>query len=245
MKTVIANWKMNLGIRESVAQARGVLRGIQGKEVLPRLVVCPSFTALAEVRKVLVRTHVELGAQNVGPQRVGAFTGEVGAAQLEDVGCKYVMIGHSERRTTMHEDGAMVHEKVKIALESSLTPILCVGEDALAQIARDLKGIEVPRKGQLIVAYEPSWAIGTTNAAAPADVVEMHKALRSAVEQMTGISGDRLSVVYGGSVDAKNAYNFLREPEIDGVLVGGASLKIHEFEAIVNAAADVMIAQSV
>lgn len=245
MKTVIANWKMNLGIRESVAQTRGVLRGIQGKEVLPRLVVCPSFTALAEVRKVLVRTHVELGAQNVGPQRAGAFTGEVGAAQLEDVGCKYVIIGHSERRTHMREDDGLVHEKVKLVLESSMTPILCVGEDALAQIARDLKGVDVPRKGSLVIAYEPAWAIGTANAAVPADVVKMHRAIRTAVEQAIGLSGDRLTIVYGGSVDGKNAYSFLREPEIDGVLVGGASLKMHEFEAIMTAAVDVMIAQNV
>ncbi|MCR4312160.1 MAG: triose-phosphate isomerase [Candidatus Uhrbacteria bacterium] len=253
MKTIIANWKMNLGVRESVAQARGVLRILQGKEVLPTIVLCPSFTALAEVRKVTVRSHVELGAQNVGPNHAGAYTGEVSAQQLEDVGAHYVIIGHSERRTRFHEDDGLISDRLTATFAAGLTPILCVGEDAAtrergeheafvaAQVMRAFRGVDVSNRAQVIIAYEPIWAIGTGTSAEPADVLAMHRIIREAAASLK--LSDRLHVVYGGSVDGTNAYRFLREPEVDGVLVGGASLKIHEFEGIVGAACDVIAAQ--
>ncbi|KKW29635.1 MAG: Triosephosphate isomerase [Candidatus Uhrbacteria bacterium GW2011_GWD2_52_7] len=232
---------MNLGVRESVAQARGVLRLIQGKDVLPTLVICPSFTALAEVRKVTARSRIELGAQHVGPEREGAFTGEVSAQQLHDIGVQYVIVGHSERRKIFHEDDALIADQLKAAFTAGITPILCVGEDSAAQVMHALRHLVVPRRARLIVAYEPTWAIGTGNAAQPADVVTEHKLIRDALKDLK--LDEQSQIVYGGSVDAENAYSFLREPEIEGVLVGGASLKIHEFQGIVGAACDVIAAQ--
>ncbi len=255
MKYVIANWKMNLSVRESIALVRGVLRAVQGREQFPGIVLCPSFTALSEAQKLITRTHIALGAQNAGPDRAGALTGEEGITQLEDVGCTYAILGHSERRTRFHEDDTMVHDRLTAVLASSLTPILCVGEpkevrDAgktEAYVLRQLKlafaGQKLPRGKQVIVAYEPIWAIGSGNPATPAQAVAMHKLIRDFLASELKLSGDKVAVLYGGSVDGKNAYQFLREPEVDGLLVGGASLKINEFSKILTAAGEVMEAQ--
>lgn len=255
MKYVIGNWKMNLATRESLALVRGVLRALQGKEVVPSVVLCPSFTSLTEVHKLLTRTRVELGAQNAGPDRSGAMTGEIGLSQLEDTGCKYAIIGHSERRTMFHEDDSLVRSRLSAVLASALNPILCVGEPAevrarneavsyvTEQLHAALRDQSVPRGKRLIVAYEPIWAIGTGQPATPQDAVEMHGAIREVVKQYARLDGDRVAVVYGGSVDGANAYQFLREAEIDGVLVGGASLRLHEFEGILKAAIEVIESQ--
>lgn len=255
MKTIIGNWKMHLGIRESIAHARGVLRSVMGHEVLPEIVICPSFTALSEVRKVLVRTRVSLGAQTMGIERFGAFTGDVSVAQLDDAGCGFVIIGHSERRAMNGETDAVVNAKMKLIAQTSLVPILCVGESkeihaagkaeefVMQQLGSALRGVIMTKASRLIVAYEPIWAIGTGVSAAPADAVAMHNLIRDALKKL-GVHAT-VQVIYGGSVDGANAYSFLREPGIDGVLVGGASVKIHEFETIVNAGRDVMIAQNV
>ncbi|MEK9155172.1 MAG: triose-phosphate isomerase [Patescibacteria group bacterium] len=257
MKTIIANWKMHLGIRESIAHARGVLRAIMGNDVLPEIVVCPSFTALSEVRKVLVRTHVQLGAQTMGPERFGAFTGEVSVAQLDDAGCLFVILGHSERRMMAGETDATVNTKMKLITQTSLVPVLCVGEsrdvrkagDAETFVARQLadalRNVRIAKSARLIVAYEPLWAIGSGESATPADAVAMHTMIREIVTKTIGVKNESLSVLYGGSVNGANAYQFLREPAIDGVLVGGASLKLQEFEAILTAGRDVMVAQNV
>lgn len=255
MKYVIGNWKMNLATRESLALIRGVLRALQGREVVPHVVICPSFTSLTEVHKLLTRTRVELGAQNAGPDRSGAMTGEIGLAQLEDVGCKYAIIGHSERRTTFHEDDSLIRSRLTAVLASTLNPILCVGEPAevrarneaisyvTEQLHAALRDQPIPRGKKLIVAYEPIWAIGSGQAATPQDAVEMHRVIRDVVRQYARIDGDRIAVVYGGSVESGNAYQFLREAEIDGVLVGGASLRLNEFEGILKAATEVIEAQ--
>lgn len=256
MKYVVGNWKMNLGTRETVALIRGVLRSVQGREQSPSIIVCPSFTALAEAHKLVTRTRVELGAQNAGLDRAGAFTGEIGLSQLEDVGCKYALVGHSERRTRFHEDDALVRERLTAVLASDLTPILCVGEsqavrkagEAENHIAQQLKKAlaeqKIPRGKKVMIAYEPIWAIGTGTPATPAQALEMHRVIRSIAKGLTGVSDERIVVLYGGSVDKGNAYQFLREPEVDGVLVGGASLKIAEFHGIIMAACDVMDAQA-
>lgn len=255
MKYVIANWKMNLSVRESIALTRGVLRAVQGKESLPCLVVCPSLTSLAEVHKLITRTHVALGAQTVGPERSGAFTGEVGTAQLEDVGCTYVLIGHSERRRLFGETDDLVRQRVTAVLGSKLTPVVCVGEPAdvrrtgkaesyvLNQLKAAFVDQKLSRQQKLIVAYEPVWAIGTGEAATPEQVVAMHATIRHFLVRNLGFSTDTVQVVYGGSVNGENAYQFLREQEVDGVLVGGASLKVTEFTKIFAAAWEVMEAQ--
>jgi triosephosphate isomerase len=256
MKYVIANWKMNLGIRESVALARGTLQAFQGKEAVPEVVICPSFTALAEVRKTLARTRMHLGAQSIGPGKAGAFTGEVGTMQLEDVGCEYVIVGHSERRHIFHEPEALLNEKLKAVFDGSLlTPILCVGEDkdvreagkeeafVAKQLKSALKDVSFSRRRKLLISYEPVWAIGSGKPATVADAVEMSELVRKVAIEETGASSDQILVLYGGSVGASNAYAFLREPSIDGLLVGGASLKIHEIHAILESASDVIAAQ--
>lgn len=257
MKMIIANWKMHLGIRESLAHARGVLRALVGNDVQPTVVVCPSFTALSEVRKVLVRTHVQLGAQTMGPERFGAFTGDVSVAQLDDVGCQYVIIGHSERRAMAGETDALVNQKMNLVSQTSITPILCVGESrdvreqgkaethVIAQLRAALKNVHIGTSSALVIAYEPVWAIGSGVQPTPAEVVAMHTAIRAAVVEGIGVRNDQLSVVYGGSVTGENAYQYLREPMIDGVLVGSASIKLQEFSAIITAGRDVMVAQRV
>ena len=255
MKTIIGNWKMHLGIRESLAHARGVLQSVMGHEVSPEIILCPSFTALSEVRKVLVRTSVSLGAQTMGTERFGAFTGDVSVAQLDDAGCGFVIIGHSERRAMNGETDAVVNAKMKLIAQTSLVPVLCVGESkdvksagkaeefVAGQIGAALRGVTMTKTSRLVIAYEPIWAIGTGTAATPADAVAMQKMIRGVAQK--AFPGASIQVLYGGSVDGANAYQFLREPEVDGVLVGGASLKMHEFEAIISAGREVMMAQKV
>jgi triosephosphate isomerase (TIM) len=256
MKYVIANWKMNLSVRESIALTRGVLRTIQGKENLPCIVVCPSATALAEVHKLVTRTHLTLGAQNVGPERAGAYTGEIGTAQLEDLGCGYVVLGHSERRQHFGETDEVVRQRLMAVSASKMTPVVCVGEPAevrrtgkaesyvLDQLKAALSDVKFSRQHTLIVAYEPVWAIGTGEAATPEQVVAMHTAIRHYLVRGLGREAATVAVVYGGSIQGDNAYQFLREQEVDGVLVGGASLNVTEFTKILEAAWEVMQAQA-
>lgn len=255
MKYVVANWKMQLGIRESAALARSVLRLVKGMESVPEIVICPSFTALAEVHKVLNRTHVHLGSQNAAPAASGAFTGEVSSLMLKDIGCTYVILGHSERRA-LGESDEQISKRLRFVYDAGLTPILCVGEpesdheagNAIEyveqQLKEDLSGIDLSRKETIIIAYEPIWAIGTGNPDSLGDVVEMHAMIRNKVMQTLNVSEDQVKVIYGGSVDEENAYTFLREQEIDGILVGGASLKLKQFKGILDAAHEVVVAQS-
>lgn len=243
---------MQCTARESVALAQGVLHGIQGVSDLPHIVVCPSFPALADVREVIVRTPVMLGAQNVATEESGALTGEVSARQVADAGCAYTLIGHSERRQLFGENDAMVQAKTAQAVAAGVTPIICVGESADdraagselavvgAQVRAALTGITFPRTMPCIIAYEPVWAIGNATPAAPIDAVVMHQEIRRIVSELTSLADDDVVVLYGGSVNGENASTFLREREIDGVLVGGASKKIHEFLAIITAASVVM-----
>jgi triosephosphate isomerase len=256
MKYLVANWKMNLSVRESIALVRTVLLALQGRDQFPGVVICPSATALAEVHKLVTRTHLSLGAQNAGPDRAGAFTGEIGIAQLEDLGCTHAILGHSERRLKFHEDDAVVHDRLTAVLASSLTPIVCVGESAevrqagqeeafvLRQLKLAFANQKITRGKQIMVAYEPVWAIGTGNPATPAQAVAMHGVIRDFLKHELKLPADRALVLYGGSIDAKNAYQFLREPEVDGLLVGGASIKANEFVKVLAAACDVIEAQA-
>lgn len=256
MKYIVGNWKMHLGIRESVALARGILRAQRGREVAPTTVICPSFLALAEVHKVLARSRVMLGAQNCGFDRSGAYTGEVSTAMLEEVSCSHVIIGHSERRELFDESDAVIAKRFLSALNSKVVPILCVGETAevrkdkkeLTYVKKQLDSVlngisSFSKKKELFIAYEPVWAIGSKNPAEIEDVLRMHKAIRAHVAKKLSLSESQVKVLYGGSVDGKNAYSFLREDGIDGLLVGGASIKLHEFSHILESAFDVMEAQ--
>lgn len=243
MKTIVANWKMYIGIRESVALARGALLALRGRTVIPEVIVCPSFTALTEVRKTVARSHVALGAQDLFWEDAGAFTGEESARTLAEAGVTHVIVGHSERRRLFGETDEAVGKKAASALAHNLIPIICVGETAeeraagrteevvTRQLSTALKGLTLRDKDRLYVAYEPVWAIGTGTPATPADAVAVHTVLRRLL---------KAPILYGGSVDSANAYGFLREPEIDGLLVGGASVKLQQFSDIVRAAGEAM-----
>lgn len=258
MKYIVANWKMNLTVRESVALARGVLREMRGVDHVPQVILCPSFTALHEVYKSLARSRVALGAQNCGPHtRAGAFTGEISPSMLEDTHCQYVIIGHSERRH-LGEEQALIRQKLQAAYASRLVPMLCVGEsyddhehgNAFPVVEEQLKSalyhIDIPVSRKIMIAYEPVWAISTngmTEEPVVSDIVEMHTHIRELVSTWTGRSMQDVVVLYGGSVDEDSAYRLLREPQIDGVLVGGASLKLHNFSRIIQVAEEIMSAQ--
>lgn len=255
MKYVIGNWKMNLGVRESVALARGVIRITRGKEKLPEIVICPAFTALSEVKKALTRSRVCLGAQNCGIEKSGAFTGEISASMLLDTGCEYALIGHSERRHVLMESNEVVRKRFEVISKTKLIPVLCVGEpkserDAgneenyiTDQLKSALDGLSLNKKKPLLIAYEPVWAIGAKESASIAEMINLHAFIRLVVKKITDLSDSSIKILYGGSVDSGNAYSFLREGEVDGVLVGGASLSINKFEGIIKAASDVIVAQ--
>jgi triosephosphate isomerase len=256
MKTIIANWKMNVGVRESVALARGTLLTLRGRKVIPDMVICPPFVALGEVRKVVARSSASLGAQNMFWEETGSYTGETSTRMLQELHVSHVLIGHSERRGILGETDEMVNKKVLRALDAQLIPVLCLGETAQQreqgetreivqmQLTSALAGVRLKSGQKLFVAYEPIWAIGSGNSATVADVVEVHAFIRSLLNEFFPDAQEgQLSVLYGGSVNADNAYGLLRESEVDGVLVGGASVKINQFKGVVQAAAEVLEAQ--
>lgn len=256
MKTVIGNWKMNVGVRESIALARGTLLTLRGRKFVPHLIICPSFIALSEVRKVIARSSVSLCAQNMSWEDKGAFTGEISSRMLNEVGVTHVLIGHSERRELFSETDEVVNKKIKKALENNLTPILCIGESAKHreeggyleiiknQLSSALNGIRLRSSDELFVAYEPIWAIGTGKNADVAQVVEVHEFIKTVLSDVfSGTKEEQLNVLYGGSVNTDNAYSLLREKSVDGVLVGGVSVKINQFKDVIEAASEVLEAQ--
>ncbi len=243
---VAANWKMH----KTIPEVRSYLERFA--DLLPphcevEVAVFPSFTALAEARRVLAGTAIAVGAQNVHPEPTGAYTGEVSAVQLADLGVRYVLCGHSERRHVFGEDDAFVNRKVRAAAAHGLKPILCVGETlderraerawavVERQLERGVAGLGDNPRG-LVIAYEPVWAIGTGVAAQPADAQEMASQIRDWLRDRFGTSGGKLRIQYGGSVKPDNAREFLQLPDVDGALVGGASLDPDAFWAIVQAA---------
>ena len=257
MKTIIGNWKMQVGVRESVALARASMLLLRGKKHVPNFVICPPFVALSEVRKVVARSAVHLGAQNISWEEQGAMTGEISARMLTEVGATHVIIGHSERRQQLNETDAMIHGKIVKALEHQLIPVVCVGETAedrkqgktkkviTTQLTRAFNSVRLRSKDQLIIAYEPVWAIGTGETPTVSEVIETHNYIREILNlALPNTPKERIQVLYGGSVNKGNAYPLLRESEIDGVLVGGASVKINQLSEIVDAAIQVLEAQS-
>jgi triosephosphate isomerase len=211
--------------------------------------VCPPFPYLAAVAEVLRGSAVGLGAQNLYPEKEGAFTGEVSPTMLVDVGCRYVIIGHSERRHKLGETDAFINRKVKAALAAGLTAILCVGETLAereanrtqavldTQLTADLDGLTAGDLARVVIAYEPVWAIGTGRNATPDQAQAAHAFVRRRVGQLCGaVAAQGLVIQYGGSVKPDNAALLLSQPDVDGALVGGASLNADQFLAIVRAA---------
>jgi triosephosphate isomerase (TIM) len=248
-KVIAGNWKMNKDLNESAE----LINGLKSKlATLPndvKAIVCPPFISLALANELLKGSPIELGAQNMYHEDEGAFTGEVSAKMLKSVGCKYVILGHSERRQYFKESDEFINTKAKKALASGLIPIICVGETlqereknitnlvVTTQVTGCLQGISASDIEKSIIAYEPVWAIGTGKVATPQQAQDVHKLIRGLVAQLYSSStAEKVVIQYGGSVKADNAKELLHQPDIDGALVGGACLKADSFAAIVQAA---------
>jgi triosephosphate isomerase (TIM) len=243
-KLVIGNWKMHGNQAANAELLSNLLRALP---VLSHVdvAVCPPFVYLASVDKQLAGSAVKLGAQNLSTEVQGAFTGEISAPMLRECGCKFVIVGHSERRQLFGETDEQVAAKASVALHNGLTPIVCVGEslaereagNTLAVIGRQLNAIQkvlsTAELKQIVIAYEPIWAIGTGRTATPEQAQAVHRFIR---QQMQLQQADAALILYGGSVKAENAHALFAQADIDGGLVGGASLNAEEFVAICKAA---------
>jgi triosephosphate isomerase len=247
-KVIIGNWKMKKGLAESAALAKEIVEKfknftVEGKEVA----ICPTSVALTEVAKFLKKSQVKLGAQNVFWEDRGAYTGEVSPQMLIEAGCQYVIIGHSERRKYLLENYSMIHQKVREVLNTgSLIPVVCIGEEnedrktdrrdfvLLSQLQQALGGIDIAGKQKIIVAYEPVWAIGSGTVIEPSEAMYAHKIIRLALDDMFGMQvvEKNFQIIYGGSVTGKNVKQFSNLENMDGLLVGGASLEADEFYKI-------------
>lgn len=246
---IAGNWKMNLTRSQSVDLARQVVeRATSAAQV--DVAVCPPSVYLDAVAQVVRGTAVALGAQNMYHESAGAFTGEISGAMLLDVGCRYVILGHSERRHILGETDRDVNRKVHAALKQGLLPIVCVGEtleqreagqtgDVVgSQFAGSLQGLTAEQMGSVVIAYEPVWAIGTGKVATPEQAEEVHADLRRLLEtRYNAAVAQTVRIQYGGSVKPDNAAQLLSQPNIDGALVGGAALKADDFLGIVAGAA--------
>ncbi|MDO4540480.1 MAG: triose-phosphate isomerase [Syntrophomonadaceae bacterium] len=244
-KVFAANWKMHKTRPEAVGFVDELMAaGPWSGEA--ELIICAPFTALAELAQRMHNTPVKVGAQNFYYEPQGAFTGEVSASMLKDVGCTHVIIGHSERRSLFAEDDGVLHLKLKTALEESLIPIFCVGEsleqrqagEAEAVVRKQLTaalGELFPRPDQWMIAYEPVWAIGTGVTASPQDAQAMCKFIRSWLAERYGLANAaEIRILYGGSVKPANACELMILPDVDGALIGGASLEPLDFAEIVR-----------
>jgi len=245
------NWKMNLNLAEATALAKALVKGLDTTKPVD-VAIFPPFPYLAQVGGVLkaAGSPIKLGAQDVYFEPNGAFTGEVSLAMLADVGVQVVLVGHSERRHVIGESDVLVNQKVRAALDAGLEVILCIGEkieqrelgqtDAInaAQIQYGLAGVPAKQMAKVTIAYEPVWAIGTGKTATPADAQAAHAAIRKTLAAMYGRSiADATRIQYGGSMKPANAAELCSQADVDGGLIGGASLKADDFLAIVHAAA--------
>ncbi|MBU0722104.1 triose-phosphate isomerase [Patescibacteria group bacterium] len=243
-KYIIANWKMNLNLAETLSLAKKFKEKFAGFNQ-GEVVVCPSTLFLIEVNEILKGSIIKLGAQNVFWEEVGAsYTGEVSPEMLAEAGCRYVILGHSERRKYLSENYEIINKKVRAVVKNEkLIPIVCIGESLkerktdrrdfvlVEQLEQALSGIEVFGDQRIIIAYEPIWAIGTSTALEPAEAEYAHKIIKLALNDIVGMQAvsKNFSVIYGGSINSKNVKSFANLEDIDGLLVGGASLKIEEF----------------
>jgi triosephosphate isomerase (TIM) len=243
-RLIAGNWKMNLLRAEAAALARGVAQALDGSRNLGAdVAVCPPFTVLAAVGEALAGSAIALGAQDCHEKPSGAFTGSVSAPMLKDLGCRYVILGHSERRHGLGETDAMVNAKVNAAWSAGLVPILCLGETAaerdagktLEVVRRQLAGSLPKGDASVVMAYEPVWAIGTGRVPTEADIAAVHRVLREELAKARR-DGATIPILYGGSAKPENAKAILGVPEVGGLLVGGASLDAKGFAAMVRAA---------
>lgn len=248
-KVIAGNWKMHNDLSESQNLISKLTSGLNGKELNCDVIICPPFTSLSEAALLTRDTPVKLGAQNMYYKESGAFTGEISAKMLKGAGCEYVILGHSERRTIFRETDGLINEKIKAALNAGLKPIFCIGEtleerengkekDVLKlQLSGGLNEISLNQMKDIIIAYEPVWAIGTGKTATPDQAEEMHDYIRSYImEDFTPETAENLIIQYGGSVKPDNARELLSQKDIDGALVGGACLQADSFISIIESA---------
>ncbi|WP_251440844.1 triose-phosphate isomerase [Veillonella intestinalis] len=248
-KQIIAgNWKMHTNLAEATILVEGIKEALAKTSVEREVVVCPPFTGLGIVADLIDETTIGLGAQNMYFEASGAFTGEVSPLMLTDVGCHYVILGHSERRQYFGESDALINQKIKAAFTYDLVPILCVGESLAQREANEtqafidsqltvaLAELTAAQVSQMVIAYEPIWAIGTGKTATAEQAGEVCTAIRQKVARLFDeATAEAVRIQYGGSVKGSNAQEILSQPDIDGALVGGAALKADDFMAIINA----------
>jgi len=247
-KVIAGNWKMNKTATEAVTLTRDIIEAV-GRETSVDVVLCPPFTALSAVASALEGQAVRLGAQNMHPGKNGAYTGEVSAEMLRTLYVTHVILGHSERRTGFGETDAFINQKVLAALANELKPILCVGEtlaereagSTLAVVQRHIEGglagVKPEQITTVIIAYEPVWAIGTGKVATTAQAQEVHAFIRDLLTKLYGAPlAQKVRILYGGSMKPANATELLAEKDIDGGLIGGASLEARSFIDLVKAA---------
>ncbi len=252
-KPIIAgNWKMNKTSEESIALSNGIKRNLFNVDNV-ETVLCPPFTSLGDVKDVILDTNIMLGGQNMHWETDGAFTGEVSAKMLKALGCKYVIIGHSERRAYFGETNETVNKKVKAAITEGLCPIMCVGEkleeresgktfDVVSiHVEKGLLNVDKKEVSNIVIAYEPVWAIGTGKNASADQAEEVHKFIRGLLSKKYGKEiSEAIRIQYGGSVKPDNIESLIKEKNIDGALVGGASLKEESFVDIVKKVSQVV-----
>jgi len=243
---IAGNWKMNKTVQEAVDVAVGLKRKFYTFSEAD-VVICPPFTALSKVHDEIVDSSIMLGAQDMYWEPEGAFTGEISPNMLKDAGCRYVIIGHSERRHIFGETDEDVNKKLKVVLKHGMVPIMCVGEkleerdngmtfEVLEkQLSRGLKDFQKDEVMRIIIAYEPVWAIGTGRTATPQQAQEAHKFIRDLIERTyTKEAAVKVRIQYGGSVKPDNISNLMSQEDVDGALVGGASLDVNSFTEIVK-----------
>jgi len=246
-KIIAGNWKMNKTVAEALTLVKGIQAELAGSTEV-EVVVCPPFTALKSVSDVLTDSQIKLGCQNMSSEDDGAYTGEISHTMLKELFVKYVILGHSERREYYKETDFWVNKKVKKALETNLRPIVCVGEKLAdreagntekvveAQVRGSLADITAEQFENVVVAYEPVWAIGTGKTATSEQAQEVHAFIRGIIRDMVGEKAAKgLRIQYGGSMKASNAKELLSQPDIDGGLIGGAALEARSFIDIVKA----------
>ncbi len=246
-KYIIAgNWKMNKNLSEAIQLVSDLKNELAGKTLNADVIIAPPFVNLETVNSLIKDSVIKLAAQNMHFADSGAFTGEISAQMLKSVGCEYVILGHSERRTIFGETDEMINKKVHQAFANNITPILCCGESLEerengkafeiieGQIKAGLKDLETTQIGNMIIAYEPIWAIGTGKTASPEQAQEIHAFIRKLLTELSNEeTANNITIQYGGSVKPNNAKELLSQPDIDGALVGGACLKADSFRDIV------------
>ncbi len=247
-KNIVAgNWKMNKNLQDGIALAKELNEILTGDRPNCDVVICTPFIHLASVTPVVDNQIIGVGAENCADKESGAFTGEVSAAMIASTGAQYVILGHSERRAYYHETVEMLEDKVKLALANGLKPIFCIGEvleereankqsEVVAAQLASVLSLSADDFSKIILAYEPVWAIGTGKTATPEQAQEMHAYIRSVVADKYGKEvADNTSILYGGSCKPSNAKELFANPDVDGGLIGGASLKAADFKGIIDA----------